>query len=368
MAAAPKGPSLLDYNKALNKGQGYNYLASTGYLAGPVNPNSGYKQPTAPVQNNFNQPTRGVPGESIYNPPSQTQSAPSQPQTYYDPGTSRQFSSYDAYANEVNNAYGDVNNLLGGIESNTRAGEQDLYNSFTKPYDAQLPLLQQGRDQGLAVNQQQQDQTRVDEQNAIAAARRLYQELTQGSRQRFGAGSSAGEFAGGLLGREFQRNYGQIQNTTGQNVQQLMTKAQDITEKYNAQLQQINLQKEASLSQARDEFRRRIDAINNSKVALAENKAQMKLAELQRLRANVDAINNNFISTQQQLQANIAALAGQTAANVQTYNAQAGKPVDVSQIAQATYSAFGQPQAQTQAPAITGYYNPEDRRRLGLVQ
>ena len=265
---------------------------------------------------------------------------------------------------EVDNAYNDVYSNLNRQEQDLRGGEQNLYDSFTGQFDAQRPILDQGLQQGKQLVGQQGEQVKQQEANALTAARRLYQELTQGAKQRFGGSNSAGEFANAFMGREYQRNQGQIQNTTGQNMQALQSKAQELQQNYTAQLSQLEMQKQAALSQAKDVFNQRLSAINNARLGADQNKAQLKLQALQDLRGQISQVQSQALQMQQQLQSSVQQMQGQLAANVQGFNAQAGRAVDMNAIPNAVYSQFG---GQQVTPAsyinsVYGNYNPDEER------
>jgi hypothetical protein len=181
---------------------------------------------------------------------------------------------------------------------------------------------------------------RKDEANALSAARNLYQELNQAGIQRFGGSSSAGEFANQLLGREFQRNVGKAVDTAGQNIQKLVEKGIQVKQNYDTQLQSLEQQKAGALSQARDVFRQRLDSINNSRLQLSENKAQLKLQALQQLRSEAMQIAQQHEQFRQQLimQSQQADLNLKSA--IASYRAQNGQSVDLNQFSNAAYSQF----------------------------
>lgn len=270
-----------------------------------------------------------------------------------------------ALMDQVNNVYGDAYNTLGQQEQQVRAGEQDLYTQFTSPYDAQRPLIDQAYSEGQTLNKQQQDTSGQQEQNALAAARRLYGELSQGVQQRFGGSNSAGEFANAFFGREFQRNMGQVQQTAGQNMQKLMDQAKTIQDQHAAQLQQLETQKQGALAQARNVFNEKLSAINNARLGLDQNKAQLKLQALQELRANVQNVLAGAQQLEQQARAQVTQAQTQLQAQVQVFRAQAGSPVDLQAIAQPYYSQLQQNQASPTAmlSQVYGQVGRKDEQR-----
>lgn len=276
---------------------------------------------------------------------------------------------YDAYAAkmslapQIDSEYGAVFSNLEDRRKNLQAGEQDYYNSATLGYDAQKPILQQGLDQGNALIGQQRNQNSVQEANALAAARRVYNELRQGVQQRFGASNSAGEFGNEFYGREFARNLGNVYNTSGQNSQKLNDQAQTLLANYNSQLQKLEGEKQAALSAAKDAFRQRLDQIDAMKGQALENKASMKLQELQNLRAQAAQIEAQNTAFQQQLilqhQANLQSLQ-QGVGNFAQF---ANTPISSSTYSSPSYSGFGGGQASTLSNNVTGYYDPNKYKK-----
>lgn len=263
------------------------------------------------------------------------------PSTYTDPGTGTTFGSYDQFVNETNRVYGELEGLVNQQEQSIRAGEQDLYTQATAPYDAQRPML----DQALAEGQQSvataQQGVKKDEANAISEARRLYQELNQAGIQRFGGSSSAGEFANQILGREFQRNVGKAFDTAGQNMQKLVEKGIQIKQQYDSQLQSLEQNKQGALAQARDVFRQRLDQINNSRMAISENKAQLKLQALQQLRSEALAISQQYEQFRQQVYLQSMAADQNLKQAISSYRTTAMTPAAIDQQANANYSQYG---------------------------
>lgn len=273
---------------------------------------------------------------------------------------------YDAYvaqrslAPQIDAEYGAVMSNLDDRRNNILSGEQDYYNSATQGYDAQKPILQQGLDQGNALIGSQRNDNSVQEQNALAAARRVYNELRQGVQQRFGGGGpdTTGGFANEFYGREFARNMGNTQNTAGQNSQKLNDQAQTLLGNYNAQLQKLEGDKQAALSSAKDAFRQRLDQIDAMKGQALENKAAMKLQELQNLRAQAAQIEAQNVQFQQQLQLQQQAALQGLSQNVNSFGQTANRSTSTNSYSNPAYSALGGGQATTISNNISGSYDP----------
>lgn len=267
---------------------------------------------------------------------------------------------------QVDSVYGDAYSNLDRQEASVRAGEQDLYTQFSAPYDAQRPLLDQALKEGQTLNTQQQGASKQQEANALSAAKRLYQELSQGVQQRFGGGNSASDFAKAFFGREFQKNMGNIQNVAGQNMQKLLDQATNIQNDYNSKIQQLNKEKEGALAQARNVFNEKLAAINSARFGLDQNKAQLKLQALQELRANVQNVLANAMELEQRVQSSLQQGQAQLAAQVQAYRAQTGQAVDLSAVPNAYYSTFGRQSAYNPAALLSNVYGyrREDERKV----
>lgn len=232
-----------------------------------------------------------------------------------------------AYNNKVNEYYGQAMGRLNTQESALRGSEQDYYNIATSPYDQQVPLINQATQQGQGAIQAQQGQAGVNEQNALAAARRLYDELTSRNRQAFGSGAlgSVGQAAGEVLGRSAQSQFGTIRNTAGQTQQQLATAMRDLQDKANAQLQSLELQKGQALSQAKLWFKERLDAINALKTETSQAKSQAKLDALKEYRDYTRTLEAQATALRNQLTLNASNAYNGLTANTQNYATGAGQ-------------------------------------------
>lgn len=201
---------------------------------------------------------------------------------------------YNQETGMIDSAYGEAMGVYDGIYNNRVAQKDNYLNTATSPYDAQLPLLQTQRDSAIQNNQQQQGTQDMDQQNAIASARRLYNELGQGVKQRFGGSNSAGEFAQQFYGREFQKQLGDVQNTHGKNIAVLQDKAAQIDAEHQANLRQISLQRDAAKAQAQIDFQNKLDEISQAKGQIAQAKADRKLQALQGYRQNLLQVEQQF--------------------------------------------------------------------------
>lgn len=354
MAGLVYGSSMTNPNYASYKGS--NTAVYGPYIAGSsmTNPNySSYKGSSvlgaSASANTAPQNQGGGGGNS-----QPQQSAPQQnTQPNYGP-------SPDDLTNQVSNAYSDVDNVLNQRMNDLMGSKQNFLDQYTKPYDAQQPTLDQAYNQGTALTSQQLDQTRQQSSNAIADARRLFNELGQGVAQRFGGSNSAGEFANQFYGREFQRQQGQIQNTQGQNERSLQQQQADLLGKYQSQTQALQAQKAAMLAQAQDVFNQRIDAINQAKGEAAQNKAGLKLQALQELRNRAYQINDQSVAFERNLIAAHQAAMDQLKNTIALYASRAATPIGLNAYQNPVYSQInsGMPvQSPYDVNNTVGYYS-----------
>lgn len=132
---------------------------------------------------------------------------------------------------------------------------------------------QAGIEQGLASQAQNLKGKAISaKEDALSAARRLYSELQQGYKQRFGGASSAGEAAMALTGNEQQRQMAQ----TNRQAQQALA--------------DIDMQAAQSLQAAQSEFRSRLDAINNNRTMVESQRLEARRQTLLNLANQAAAI------------------------------------------------------------------------------
>jgi hypothetical protein len=277
---------------------------------------------------------------------------------------------------EIEGLFQEIEGLLGQAGGYIGSPEEAVSRA-TRPYDAYLPLLEQARSEAETANVQQQGAERTREQSALGEARRLYSELQQGLRQQFGASTSAGEFAGGLQGRELQRSQARISGTASENLRALSQQSNDIRNRYYAERQGIEQQKAAAQAKANDEYNQRLLAINNARIQNAQYKAQLKADLLREHRERSMAIQDQARSFSQQLQSSVVQADLNLRNAIAAYRAESNKPLDLANLPGANFSTplgaqqSAVPQTPTgffrrredefgEAPVPTGYVRLED--------
>lgn len=198
----------------------------------------------------------------------------------------------DAYQRAIDESYNIAIGGLNQLEDSLYDNEQNFYNIATAPYTSQVPLVQQAGQEGESALAIQRNKAGLNEQNALAAARRLHDELTTRNRQAFGSGAlgSVGQAASEILGRTAQQGMGSIRNLAAETYNNIATAVVNLKAKVSAQLQSLNQQKEAALAQAKIAFQEKIDYINERKNEAAQAKAQNKLDAMREYRDYIRSI------------------------------------------------------------------------------
>lgn len=206
---------------------------------------------------------------------------------------------------QIDEAYGSNSSFLDTLEANLRAGTQNFLNTFTKPYESQIPLVQQAGAEGQSKLTAAQDAARQQEQGLLNSARQLFNELSQRNRQQFGSGdlSSLGQATSELLGRSTQQQFGDIRQNAANTINSLVTESRNLASQVEAQINSLNLQKEQALSQAQLALRDKLDEIDAMRNANNQNKAQARLSALQAFRDQQYAIQQQATAFEQSLMA-----------------------------------------------------------------
>lgn len=239
-----------------------------------------------------------------------------------------------AFLRELDNIYNARLGYLNQAEGQLRGEMPNIEKGIQGQYDTSRNTLasEKGLSEGEIARQEVAGGQR--KEDAQAAARRLYNELITGGQQRFGGASSAGEAYQALSGRELQRNNQTIQQDFGNFMSQIEGARTSLNERFNQGLQQLELQKNTAIDNARREYQNKLLEINRLKAGAAEDKANRRLEALQTLRNQAFEINmaiaqmNNSL-TQQKQQAdseleNAISLFGQNAMNSQQAQSQFG--------------------------------------------
>ena len=210
----------------------------------------------------------------------------------------------DEFMNEINSQYGGRMDYLSKAEQAIRSGQPEILEALAADMRAGTSRAGTARGAELGTLQGAGQQATGRKEDALASARRLYSELRRGSQQRFGGASSAGEAMNTLLGVEQQKQMGQTRRDFGQTMATIDREKTKIESQYQDQLLQLEANNTRDKAQAQNEFRSRLDEINNNRLLASDAKYQARLGVLQDLRDKNFQIQAQQEQFKQQLEAN----------------------------------------------------------------
>lgn len=226
----------------------------------------------------------------------------------------------NAYMSEINNTF---NNVMGYLSQNEGLLNQSRDTAFGQA-DADLAtnetLLGNQRSQADRTIQEQGIQADQKKEDALSQARRLYQQLSTGAKQRFGSMSSAGQGASEILGSELQRNMGGIQQGAMNTERELANAARTIEENFNAGRMQLQQAFQGAKAKIQQDFISALTQINNMRASSEQEKGAARLQALSKVRDQVFQMKQQETSFNQQLEA----MRQENLLNFQNYNQTAG--------------------------------------------
>lgn len=168
---------------------------------------------------------------------------------------------------------------IGKLRSSVQGQESGLIDAASKTFDSQVPLINQARDQGVGYLNQASSNAQMAGENALTSARGLYNELDSRNRQLFGGAqnSSVGGAASELLGREQMRQTGNIRQGVTDQVSNFALNIQNLRDKASAQLQQIELQKQAAIADVKNRVADALRQIDQLEFQTGQDYSQAKL-------------------------------------------------------------------------------------------
>lgn len=191
----------------------------------------------------------------------------------------------------INTAYGARMNDLNQQENTLRGQQASILGDINSQYNTSRGTLNTNMDQSnkqLDLTATQGGQRKED---ALVAARRLYNDLSRGGQQRFGGASSAGEAYQALTSQEMQRNSQQITTDYNNFMGQVDFAKQNIKAKYDDAVAQLEQQKNSAISRANRDFQSKISEINSARNQASADKATQQLSALNELRNRIYNIN-----------------------------------------------------------------------------
>jgi len=204
----------------------------------------------------------------------------------------------------INDIFSPTMDYLNQAESQIKSQQPEINQEIEAQYGTSKQSLEGEKASGERNLAQSEQGAVTRKEDASSAARRLFQELSAGGRQRFGGATSAGEAYSELTGRELQRGLGQTETQFNQAMMQIDNHKQDLQMKFTNALADLENQKNTAMNEARRFFEDKLLEITRMRGEAESNKAAARLSALQDLKNKVYAINMQDYQYKQQLVAN----------------------------------------------------------------
>lgn len=201
----------------------------------------------------------------------------------------------------IDEAYGASSGYLNEAENALRGDHPTILAEIAAQQEAGLRTAGQGRESSLGQVAMSEQSAQMRNENVMADARRLYDELRRGYGQRFGGASSAGQAATELGNLEQQRQMGRTQQEYTQTLKQVEAQKVAINQKFEDQKFQLEQTKNQAVNEANRDFQNKLLQISQSRAENEQAKAQARLSALQDLRNKVYQINLQNLQFQQSL-------------------------------------------------------------------
>lgn len=218
----------------------------------------------------------------------------------------------DEYSRQIDEAYNSSMGVLDQAENYLKGYQPQYEQQITNDYNYNVNELGNQRQSAFDRFGLQETQAQRRKEDALSAARRVYQEQTLGANQRFGGSSSAGGAVSEILARSQAEEQGKTYRQYNDYAQNLEIQRGEVERSYNLGLEKIRLEKERSLLESQRDFQSKLLQIASDKSNVIKNKAEARLQALQELRARAFSIEQMDRQFQYQLalqkQQNLASL------------------------------------------------------------
>lgn len=150
---------------------------------------------------------------------------------------------------QIDEAYNPTMQYLGQAEGNLRNDFPTIQNEIGTLYDLQGKSYDQNKTNAFTSLDNQQQQGYDRNNDVMADARRLYDELRRGYGQRFGGASSAGQAATELGNLEQQRQQGRTQREYTSFTNEINAKRTEIEQGYALKVEKLGADRIAALNE-----------------------------------------------------------------------------------------------------------------------
>ena len=289
------------WNKGWN--QGFN-SPSTGYAGNDVNERAGYVQgqkdywlrnPSKSSSNTGNVSSNPVPSPNNNIVGENPSPQPQQPQG----PTAEQIRAMEDVM--INDQYNSNNQFLNQQEGLLRGVMPGQVEGINQSYDLTKQGMDIEKDSTIKDFLRREELNFKNKEDVVSQARRLYNEMKQGSKQKFGGMTSAGEAVKELLGREFMSNVSGAKQTFQENQQQIFTKKIDFDKTYQNQVAQLGLGKTEALKELDLKFQSNLMDIMAQRQQNESWKRERQLASLKSYANEVRAVNERAQALQDEM-------------------------------------------------------------------
>ena len=206
------------------------------------------------------------------------------------------------FLKEIENIYAPQASYLNKAEQNLKNDYPNIKSQIEDEYKTSEEQVEHQKTlAGQAISEAEKSAQDRSE-DASSAARRLYNELRMGGRQRFGAKSPISEAYQALTAREFQRTQGENRKTLMDTLNKISTQRQNIQKEYGNTLLALDREKRAALSKAQSDFNAKLSQISYQRGLNDSAKSSAKLDLLMQLRNQIFQINLQTMQFQQSLE------------------------------------------------------------------
>lgn len=209
--------------------------------------------------------------------------------------------SEDDIRRQIDEAYNPAMGYLNETEGQFKNALSGAIDQAGSAYGSAVGTLQGQYNTGTEQINAQQNEAGMRRENALAASRRLYDELRKGWQARFGGASSAGEAAYELGSNEQQRSQGGTMQEYERTMGSLTQSRNELERNYNNGLLKLKEFKDTAIASAQQFFANKLQEINSNRAMLESQKGQQRLLALQELRNNIFKINSDTSNFQKEL-------------------------------------------------------------------
>ena len=222
--------------------------------------------------------------------------------TDYDQFASQFNNDPTAFLNAIESGYAGQFDALGQQQSALEEARRLAEGTIGSQYGENLSKAQGAKASTAGKLKQNQVEAEQRKQDALNSARRLYNELQSGYRQRFGGATSAGEASQAILGAEQQRQATGIGRDYGTAVAQIKSQEVDLENNFNTAIRELDTQKQTALRDIQSNFMTNLNQINTNRAQTTQAKEQAKLQLLNDMRNQALQIDQQNRQYAQQLE------------------------------------------------------------------